>query len=215
MSRTSAANLVTADLLTGAGVSAALEGMDVVVHLATTNRPADVRMAQRLVEAAHLAGVGHLVLISIVGIDQIPIGFYRDRVTIEETIRRCTIPFTIQRSTQFHSLIARLFSTQRFSPALVVPSVRLQPIDLDDVAARLTELASGPPQSTAPDIGGPEVRPAREFAQIWLRATGRRRPLVPLHLPGKVFAAYDAGANLAAEDPYGQITFESYLARHP
>lgn len=213
MSRTSAPNLVTADLLTGAGVAAALEAMDVVVHLATTNGAADVRAAQRLVEAAHLAGVGHLVLISIVGIDQIPIGFYRDRVTIEQTVRRCTIPFTIQRSTQFHSLVARMFSSQRFSPALVVPSIRLQPIDLADVAARLTELASGPPQGAVPDIGGPEVLAARDFAQTWLRATGRRRPLVPLHLPGKVFAAYDAGANLVEGDPYGQLTFASYLAR--
>lgn len=214
MSRQSGPELTTADLLTGMGVSAALEGVDVVVHLATTNGSADVRMAQRLVEAAHLAGVGHLVLVSIVGIDQIPIGFYRDRVTIEEVIRSSTIPFTIQRATQFHSLVARLFSAQRLSPVLLTPSVRLQPIAVEDVATRLAELASASPQGAVPDIGGPEVRPAREFARTWLRVTARRRTLVPLHLPGKVFAAYDAGANLAGDHPYGQVTFEAYLARH-
>ena len=82
------------------------------------------------------------------------------------------------------------------------------------MAARLAELASGPPQGAVPDIGGPEQLPAREFARTWLRATGRRRALVPLHLPGQVFAAFDAGANLAAGDPYGRVTFESYLAGH-
>ena len=215
MSRQRKPGLTTADLATGAGVAAALEGAEVVLHLATSNGSADVPLAERLTEAARLAGVRHLVLISIVGVDQTPLRFYRDRFAIEEIVEAAGIPFTLQRATQFHSLVARIFSTQRLSPVLVAPSIRVQPIEVTEVATRLAELAGGDPAGRVPDIGGPEQRTARDFARIWLAASGSRRPVVPLRLPGRLFAAYDAGVNLVPGPPYGQLTFADYLARQP
>ncbi len=215
MSRTAGPGLTTADLLTGRGVPAALRGAEVVVHLATTNGSADISMAQRLTAAVRSAGIGHLVLISIVGIDATPLRFYRDRVRIETVLTASGVPFTLQRATQFHPLVARLFAAQRFLPVLVAPSIRLQPIAVEDVAGRLTELAGLDPQGRVEDIGGPEQRTARDFARIWQRASCGRRPVVPLRLPGRLFAAYDAGANLVPGTPYGRQTFASYLAGRP
>jgi uncharacterized protein YbjT (DUF2867 family) len=213
MSRQHRPDLTTADLVTGVGLAAALDGVQVVVHAATTQGPADVAAAERLCAAAAAAGVQHLVLISIADIDKIPIKFYRDRCRIEEVVRSSGIPFTIQRATQFHFLVARFFSAQRLLPVLVAPSIRLQPVEVDEVAVRLATLASGEPGGAIPDIGGPEQRSVGEFARIWQRFVGRRRPVVPLRLPGRMFAAYDAGAGLVPGEPYGQLTFEAYLAR--
>src|SRR3712207_5401562 len=83
LSRRSGPGLVTGNLLTGEGIGAAVTGMDTVVHLATGLRRKDVVIARTLLDAARRAGVGHVVLISIVGVDRIPLGYYRDKVEIE------------------------------------------------------------------------------------------------------------------------------------
>jgi nucleoside-diphosphate-sugar epimerase len=65
----------TAELATGEGLRAACEGVDAIVHAASDPRNAhgvDVRGTELLVDAARSAGIGHIVYISIVGIDRIP-----------------------------------------------------------------------------------------------------------------------------------------------
>jgi hypothetical protein len=52
----------------------------------------------------------------------------------------------------------------------------------------------------------------RELVRGYLRATGKHRALVPLHLPGKGARAFRAGANLAPDQAIGQQTWESFLA---
>src|SRR3954453_7679812 len=71
-----------ADLLTGDRLPQLLAGVDVVVHCATTGSRRDVAITRHLTEAARVAGVGHLVLISIVGIDRIPFAFYRVKLAV-------------------------------------------------------------------------------------------------------------------------------------
>ena len=61
MSRTAGDGRVVADLATGDGLSAAVAGAEVVVHLAT-NRRKDLPDTERLLAAARDAGVKHLVL---------------------------------------------------------------------------------------------------------------------------------------------------------
>jgi uncharacterized protein YbjT (DUF2867 family) len=201
---------IPADLLGGTGVSAALAGADTIVHAATMGGRRDLAMAANLVSAAKNAGVGHIVLVSIVGIDRIPLGFYKDRLAIEGIVASSGVPFTIQRATQFHSFVEGFFSAQRFSPVVFTPSLRVQPIAVEEVGARLADLALAGPQGRADDIGGPETRTVRDFYAEWREATGGRRVAVPVRLPGKLFAVFDAGANLCA--PVGTRPFAGYLA---
>jgi uncharacterized protein YbjT (DUF2867 family) len=210
LSRRTGPGLVTGDLVTGAGLDGALDGVGTVLHLATGRQ--DVLAAQHLVAAARAGGVRHLVFISIVGVDEIPFGYYRQRVTIEELVSSSGIPFTIQRATQFHSFVERFFTGQRFSPVLFVPAMSVQPIAAEEVAARLVELASGAPAGRVADIGGPAARPLREFAVLWRRAAGVRRPVVPVTLPGRTFRAFAAGHGLVPGHAYGRMTFEEHLA---
>ena len=150
---------VVADLLTADGLAEALRGVDTVVHLATTNGKKDVAMAENLTHGARAARVTHFVLISIVGIDKLPMSFYRNRVRVEEIVMRSGIAATIQRATQFHSFVDRLFRSQRYTPVIITPSVRFQPIAVEEVAKRLAELAAGEPQGRAPtSVGQSSVR---------------------------------------------------------
>lgn len=64
-------------------------------------------------------------------------------------------------------------------------------------------------------MGGPEVHGIAEVARIYLAAPRRRRPVLPVRLPGTVFSAFRAGANLAPDHVTGQITFGQFLAGRP
>lgn len=211
LSRRAGPGLLTGDLLTGAGVPAAVQGVDTVLNLAS-GRAKDSLGARHLVEAARAAGVRHLVHISIVGIDDIPFGYYREKLAVERVIVASGLPYTILRATQFHSFIEGLFTAQRRLPVVLAPSFAVQPIAVDEVADRLVELAGAAPAGRVPDIGGPAARPLPELARVWAGATGRRRPVVPLRLPGRTFRAYAAGHGLVPGPAYGRETFEEYLA---
>jgi uncharacterized protein YbjT (DUF2867 family) len=198
----------SSDLVTGKGLAAALADVDTVVHLATTLRGRrDVTATRNLVDAA--TDIRHLVFISIVGIDRIPIGYYRGKLAAERIVAER--PHTILRATQFHDLIRTLLAGAAKLPIMPIPKLRAQPIDVRDVAARLTELATGDPQGRVADIGGPETKPLRELADVYLRATKKRRPKVEFSLPGKAFRGYREGGNLVPGAPMGTITFERYL----
>jgi uncharacterized protein YbjT (DUF2867 family) len=213
LSRRSGPGLTTGDLLTGAGLRAAVDGVDAVVHLATGPRgKGDVEATRTLLQAAGDAGVRHLVLISIVGIDDIPLGYYRDKRVIERLVRESGLPFTLLRATQFHSFVEALFTAQRAFPVVAAPMFPLQPIAVEEVADRLVELAGAAPAGRVADIGGPEQQSVPDLARLWARATGTRRPIVPLPLPGKLFAAYRAGSALVPGPAYGRQTFAGRLA---
>jgi uncharacterized protein YbjT (DUF2867 family) len=205
-------DLVKADLVTGEGVTAALEGVGTVIHLATTGGKGDETAAQNLVAAAERASVGHLVVMSIVGIDEIPFAYYRHKLVVESIARESSVPHTILRSTQFHPFIERLFTVQRWSPVVFAPTFSAQPIAVEDVAVRLTELAEGDAAGRVPDIGGPHQRTLKELAQMWATAANARRAIWPLTLPGSTFSGFKAGHNLVPGEPWGTISFESYLA---
>jgi uncharacterized protein YbjT (DUF2867 family) len=213
LSRRTGPGLTTGDLLTGDGIPEAVRGVDTVLHLATGKRgTGDVEATRTLLEAATAAGVRHLVLISIVGIDDIPLGYYRDKVVIERLVRESGLPHSILRATQFHSFVASIFTAQRLSPVVVAPVFPLQPIAVEEVADRLVELAGSAPAGRVADIGGPEQKAVPDLARLWARATGTRRPVVPLSLPGKLVAAYRSGAALVPGPAYGRQTFAEHLA---
>lgn len=204
----------TGDLRTGAGLSEAVRDAAVIVHCASDpRRPrGDLAAARNLIGAATAAGRPHLVYVSIVGVDRVPFGYYQIKLEVERLIEESGLPWTVLRATQFHDLLCYLFQMAAKLPVLMIPAgVSDQPVDTRDVAARLSELALGDPAGRAADFGGPQVRPMAELARAWLNATGLRRRLLPVRLPGKVFRGYAAGGHLAPAHADGRITFEDFL----
>lgn len=203
-----------ADLLSGAGVDAAVEGVDVVVNCATQPLgDKDVTAMANLVAAARRAGVGHVVHVSIVGIDRIPLPYYRTKLRTEQVLVDSGIGHTVQRATQFHDLIRTGFAVQRYSPVLwTLRGVRFQPIDTGAVAARLVELIDSDPVGRAPDVGGPEVHSHAELGRMYRAARGSRRRVVDVPVPGRIAAGYRSGANLVPQHRLGTVGFAEFLA---
>ncbi|MET7641892.1 NAD(P)H-binding protein [Streptomyces sp. NPDC005438] len=203
----------TGDLDSGVGIEAAVAGADVVVHCATSFTKGDEAGARRVIECARQADrKPHLVYISIVGIDRVPMPYYKMKRRVEELFEESGLAWTILRTTQFHNLLARITLSQRWLPFALAFRAPFQPIEVDEVAARLAELAVAAPAGRVADMGGPQVVSGSELARRTLRAAGRRRLVVPLRLPGRAFRAVRDGALLAPEQTRGSGTFEEFLS---
>jgi uncharacterized protein YbjT (DUF2867 family) len=212
---------VSGDLDTGVGVEAAVAGIATVVHCAGSHA-GDGGKATTLARYASRAGVGHLVYISVVGADRVPVvsrtdramfGYFASKLAGERAVEESGIPWTTLRATQFHDLMLVVVRGLAKLPVIPVPAgVRFQPIDADDVAARMTELALGRPAGLVADIAGPRIYPTEDLVRAYLRATHRRRPLLPVALPGRAARAVRAGAILAPAHSVPGRTWEEFLA---
>jgi uncharacterized protein YbjT (DUF2867 family) len=215
---------VTGDLATGAGVEAAVTDVDVIVHCAGSSKGDDVK-TRTLVEAVRRAAPQpppHLVFISVVGADRVPVtsavdramfGYFAAKHAAEQVVTGSGLPWTTLRATQFHELIRTVAQGMAKLPVMPSPAgIAFQPVAAADVADRLAELALGSPAGLVPDIGGPKAYPAADLFRGYLHAVGKRRPLVPLPLPGKAARAVKAGAILALDHATGKQTWEDFLA---
>ena len=210
LSRRSHPAFRTADLATGAGLDAALDGIDTVVHLAAGKDQEGETRA--LISAAEAAGVAHLVFISIAGIDDIPFPYYRDKLAAERAVLSSGLGVSVLRTTQFHSFAAAPFLAQRHSPVLFAPRLQIQPIDVHEVAVRLADLALGSPRGRVADVGGPSVLAGHELAREVGRQFGWRKRTVDVALPGRTWAAFAAGHHLVPANRAGGRSFAGYLA---
>ena len=209
------------DLATGEGLDAAVDGIGTIVHCGGSAKGDDDK-ARNLVRAAARADAQHLVFISVVGADRVPVssgvdramfGYFAAKRAAEQVVADSGLPWTTLRATQFHDLVLTVARQLAKLPVLPVPAgVRYQPVDAGEVAARLAELSLGPPSGLVPDVGGPRVEPLAELLRGYLRASGRRRLLVPVRLPSRAARAVRAGANLAPERAVGRRTWEDFLA---
>jgi uncharacterized protein YbjT (DUF2867 family) len=206
---------VTGDLVTGVRVADAVADVDAIVHCATDyRRPEnDVYGTRRLIDTALLGGSPHLIYVSIVGVDRIPLKMYRHKAGIEGIVQRGGLPSTVQRITQFHDLVLTILRKCGRFPVLPLPSgLQFQAIDTTDAARRLVDLTQAEPAGRATDIGGPQVQTIEDMAREYLAAAGRKRRIVDIPVPGRLMRAYRDGWNLVPDTAFGTITFSAFLA---
>jgi uncharacterized protein YbjT (DUF2867 family) len=209
------------DLATGAGVAAAVDGAATIVHCAGSAKGDDVKAANLLREAVR-AGAKHIVYISVVGAERVPVrsamdrmafGYFGAKRAAEELVSGSGIPWTTLRASQFHELTLSTVRQLAKLPVVAVPAgVRFQPVDGAEVAERLAELALGEPAGLVPDLAGPRVYGFDELVRSYLRATGRRRPIMAMPMGGGAYRAVRSGANLAPDRATGRRTWEEFLA---
>ena len=212
--------LVTGDLGTGGG-RRRRRGAEVIVHCAGTTK-GDEDKTRNLVRAASRAGTRHLVYISVVGADRVPVAsgvdramfaYFASKRAAEQVVADSGLPWTTLRATQFHqSFLALARQMTRLPVVPVAAGFRFQPVDAADVADRLIELALATPAGLVPDLAGPRVYGMDALIREYLRASGKHRPLLPVRLPGKAARAIRAGANLAPDQAVGRRTWERFLA---
>ena len=210
------------DLATGEGIERAADGVETIVHLAGSAK-GDEEKARNLVQAASRLSVRHLVYISVVGAERIPVvsgvdrtmfGYFAAKRAAEQVIAGSGLPWTTLRATQFHDLMLKVAQQMAKLPVIPVPAgFQFQPIDAGEVAAKLAELTLDKPSGLVPDMGGPRTYGVADLLRGSLHASHRHRPIVPLWLPGKAARAFRAGANLAPEQAVGHRTWEEFLAK--
>lgn len=208
------ARTVQVDYRSPGTLRTAFEGADAIVHCATRvsgRRGGDVDLTGRVLDAARHTGCGNLVYISIVGVDRIPLRYYRTKIDAERLIEDSGLPWTILRTTQFHQLVIRLLNALTRPPLALVPDLSVQPIAAAEVGARLAELATARPAGRVPDMGGPEILAVPDLARRYLEAIGRHRLVRPIRLFGSVYKGFRAGHHLAPANASGTITFQEYL----
>lgn len=211
----------TGDLATGQGIDEAVAGTGIILHLAGGMK-GNENETRRLVQAASQAGTRHLIYISVVGADRIPIvsgidramfGYYGSKLAAEQVVAESGLPWTTLRATQFHESMVKLVQQMAKLPVIPVPAGwRFQPIDAGEVADRLVELALGTPSWLVPDLAGPRVYELAEMVRTYLQANGKRRLILPIRLPGNANRVFRAGANLAPDRAVGCRTWEDVLA---
>lgn len=191
-----------------------MAGTDTVLHLAGGQK-GDDEATRALIRAAQASGVRHLVYISVIGADRVPLAWLRSKLYSERAVADSGIPWTTLRAAQFHDLTLAMVEKMTKLPVLPAPGgLRLQPVDSREVAARLVELTLGKPAGPVPDMAGPRLYDIPALVRPYLELRGRRpRPKLPVRIPGKAGRAYRAGDNLTlAGAEVGKRTWEEFLA---
>jgi uncharacterized protein YbjT (DUF2867 family) len=214
---------VRGDLASGAGLTEAVAGTEAIVHCASatgtlrrrTQREVDVAGTRRLAAAARAASRPHLVYPSIVGIDGLPLAYYRTKSAAETEVERSELPWTILRATQFHDLLLMALGGLHRGPLLFLPrGFRFQPVDAGEVGERLAELVDAGPGGRVGDLGGPEELSADEIAERYLGARGGSRPwIVRVAVPGRMARAVRGGGQLCRGCAAGAVSFGDFVGR--
>lgn len=211
------------DLLTGDGLADRLGDVGAVIDVTGPSSSSKGRATRffttttaNLLRAEQTAGVRHRVLLSIVGIDVTPFGYYQAKVAQEEAVRAGHVDWTIVRAPQFHEFAAQLVDRAGLGPVVAVPRMRSAPMAAAEVGEVLADLAAGEPRGRTGDLAGPEVAEMPDLVRRLLEHRGSRRKVVPLKIPGEAGRRMSSGA-LVAADPWitGTQGFDQWLEEQP
>jgi uncharacterized protein YbjT (DUF2867 family) len=223
---------IRGDLATGEGVAEALSGSQTVIHAATLSPAArrgyfvpkdlwsspvevDRDGTARLLEEAAAARVGHIIYVSIVGIDKPRVPYLRRKLEGENLISSGLIPWSIARAAQFHWLLDRMLGRMARLPALVLPdNLPIEPVDTTDFADYLVESVGNGPGGRLPDFGGPEVLTLSGAFDQWQQIRGRRLRTLTFPLPSVVRNAAAAMSVSGPDSRRGKITWADWLRSH-
>ena len=169
--------------LTGEGLPDALAGAEVVVDVTDSPSFADGPVMEffqtggrNLLAAETAAGVGHHVALSVVGTERLlASGYFRAKMVQEDLIKASTVPFTILRATQFFEFVGAIANSATDGQIVRLPSALIQPVEADEVAAALADIAVAPPVNGTVEVAGPESFPLDALVRQFLRATDDSR----------------------------------------
>jgi uncharacterized protein YbjT (DUF2867 family) len=191
--------LASGDLADPGSFRNALRGVRTVVHLAgaardqpgATLEELDGLAAYRLLRAAERAGVRHFAwTVPLCATPHHPSRVHRSKALAAAAIAaEASIPVTTFATSLLYAPGDRALT--RLERLALLPAVpltgrgvaRTQPVWADDAAeAIVTALDRPDPVSERFDLAGPEVLTHRQVVSLVLRASGRRRRLVPIPL---------------------------------
>ena len=212
--------MVSGDLVSGAGIRDAVAAAAVIIHAVTSFADpvgVDVEGTRRLLEAAgEVAPAAHVVYISIVGVEHSTFPYDAAKRTAETLVAQAGLPWSILRATQFHTFARGIIQSRGADTTaeVVAPAgVRLQSIDSGEVAGRLVALAEMGPLGHIAAMGGPEILTIEEMTTAYLQARGRAATVRSEPLSDALYDALRSGDQLTPDHAYGLLTWNDFLRR--
>lgn len=163
------------DVITGDGLAAALEGVEIVIDTSTgpsaEQGPATeffTTATRNLGEAGGKAGVRRLVVVSIIGTDRATAGYGAAKQAHERAALAGPVPARILRAAQFHEFVEVLMGWGRQGDVIYLPKMRTQIVAARTVAEALAAMALSPePEGARPaEIAGPREEYLPDLAQL-------------------------------------------------
>jgi uncharacterized protein YbjT (DUF2867 family) len=207
--------------VTGEGLAKALAGASVVVDVANAPSWEDSAVlsffeasSRNLLAAEAAAGIGHHVVLSVVGTDRLlASGYFRAKLAQENLIKAGKIPYTIVRATQFFEFVAGIAQSASEGQTVRLPPALMQPIASDDVAAALADVALQKPASRTIELAGPEPIRMDELVRRQLMASGDSRQVVTDDRAGYFGTPVDDQSLTPGANPVlGPTHFDDWLA---
>jgi uncharacterized protein YbjT (DUF2867 family) len=213
------------DVITGAGLAEALEGVECIIDATTPPTPDEqaaieffTTAARNLQEQGHRAGVRRIVLVSIVGVDRFQGGYNAAKVMQEQTHLVGPIPVRILRATQFHEFVEQLMDWGRQGDVAYVWRMRTQLVAARTVAEALVELATEnkpvPATGEGPiwEIAGPREERLVEAARRLAARNGDPVRVEEVDAPDPLF---ETGGSLPGPDAaLCGPTFDEWMESH-
>jgi uncharacterized protein YbjT (DUF2867 family) len=196
------------DLITGKGLDHALKGAEVVVNLANSPTFDEASLGffrtsmNNLLAASERAGVRHQVILSILGVDQVPqLDYYRAKTLQEDLLRQGPMPYSIVRATQFFEFMDAVLSETSDDTTVHLPATRIQPIAAADVADAVAGVSTGAPLRGIRNVAGPDVFPLDELGRVTLAARHDNRTVITDDQAG-IFAGITGDVLIAGPDAH-------------
>ncbi|XIH25764.1 nmra-like family protein (plasmid) [Priestia aryabhattai] len=206
---------IYSDLSSGEGLEVAIKDVDVIIHAATSPIK-NSKMVEVSGFKEFLGKLKHIKLFiypSIVGIDEIPFKYYKQKFEAEELLKNSSIPHTIVRATQFHSFVENLFISKPIINRYIVPgNFKFQSVDVNEFASHLIGLVEKEPQGRADDFGGPQIMNLKEMAELKIKINNETNKVLSISLPGKLYKSITEGKNTNSFRKMGKISFGEYLS---
>jgi uncharacterized protein YbjT (DUF2867 family)/nitrite reductase/ring-hydroxylating ferredoxin subunit len=172
---------------------------------------------QNLLAGEGTAGVGHHVMLSVVGTERLlESGYLRAKFAQEQLIRDSSVPYSIVQTTQFFEFLSGIADAATHGTAVHVPPVLVQPIAADDVARSVAKIATGTPLNGTVEIGGPEPFYLDDLIRRDLGVRNDPRDVI-VDPHARYFGAQLSRRSLIAGDEaeLGEIRFDDWLGQTP
>ena len=214
----SVGNWMHIDLATGEGLKEVTKNRKTIFHLASAtgnyNSKVDIDGTRKLLQSAAENKVSHFIYISIVGIDKVPMKYYKYKLQAEKEIINSGIPYTILRATQFHELIDMMLNRFLKNRISFFPrNIKIQPIETKIVAWRLVVLGESVPENRIINLGGKDVMDFGHAARLWLSAQNKRKVMIGIPAIGERLRSLKKGGLTCAERSEESCTWEEWIAR--
>ncbi len=210
--------IAVGDIVQPKSLDDAVDGCDTVIHLVgiirekppATFETVHTRGTLRVLEAAERCGVKRFVYMSALGARAEGTAYQRTKFEAEELVRRSRIPSVIFRPSvivglggEFTELLMRLVRSSPVTPVIGDGRYRLQPVDVEDVAAAFVQAAERDElHGKRFEIGGPHKLTYNRLLEIIGEEFGWRRRR--LHIPvGFVRPLIELASNWRLPTPIG------------